>query len=166
MVRLPVYKDSFFASQKRPDGLRVKVEREGDLVACDLHLEEKFSSVVGSVYDGLLFGVLDMLIWYVIMVRTGKVCMTRTIDMDFLEPVRAGVDYRAVASLVAVKGRDIKTLAWIEDISGKRYMTLKALFKESRKGSFDDVLRNLDFSETTEEIRDLFMDFASKARPH
>ncbi len=165
-MRLPVYKDSFFANQRRPDGMRVKVEQEGDVVACDLRLEDRFSSPVGPIYDGLLFGVLDMLIWYVIMVRTGKVCMTRTIDMDFLEPVMAGSDYRAVASLEGVTGRDIRTLAWIEDKAGRRCLVLKALFRESRRGSIEDVLKNLDFSETTQEIRDLFMSFASRARPH
>ncbi len=60
-------------------------------------------------------------------------------------------------------GRDIYASAWIEDSEGECYARVTALFREGKNLSAPDFLKNLDFSNTTPEIKAYFMSLLESA---
>ena len=76
---------------------------------------DAFQGYENVVHGGMVFGVLDVIMWYAIIMATKKICMTRKTDTDFFKPVVCGVTYRAQGRLVRVEGRDVWAFAWIED---------------------------------------------------
>jgi acyl-coenzyme A thioesterase PaaI-like protein len=156
MNALPVYKASFFLNQKRNDGLRLKVAYETDHVYIDFRIGEQFRSETGSLYNGILFGIMDVLMWYAILIPTGKVCMTRKIDVEFFKPVSCNNLYRAKSKLLSFDEKGYHVTAWIEDSRGQTFTKVTALFKEGKGAKLADIIDDLDFSGTTPEMRKLF----------
>jgi len=157
---LPVYKASFFLNQEREDGLKLRVVYAGDHVYTDFQVDGRFNSETDTAYDGIAFGVMDVLMWYAIMMKTKKICVTRKTDMEFFQPVRCDTPYRAVSRLVSHKGREFHVEAWIEDGDGRVCIKLTALFREGKGVKIGDILTDFDFSETTPEMKELFYSFA------
>jgi acyl-coenzyme A thioesterase PaaI-like protein len=153
---LPVYKDSFFTSPEREDGLKLTITYREGMVLADLKLDERFDAGDGYVYGGLLFGVMDVLIWYVILMEEGKIAMTRKIDVDFFIPVLCGRPYCAKARVEAVEEKDIRTRAWIEDASETVCTQVKAVFREGRGVSAKEMVSKLDFKNTSPKIKEFF----------
>jgi len=156
---LPVYKASFFLSQQREDGLKLRVIYAGDHVYTDFQIGEQFQSETDSLYNGILFGIMDVLMWYAILMQTKKICMTKKIDIEFLEPISCNVPYRAKSKLLNADEKDIHVTAWIEDNNGQVYSKVTALFREGRGMNASDIINNFDFSETTPEMKEFFDSF-------
>jgi acyl-coenzyme A thioesterase PaaI-like protein len=156
---LPVYKASFFLSGKRKDGLKLQVIYSGDHVYTDFQIGEQFSSETNSVYNGILFGIMDVLMWYAIMMETKKICMTKTIDVEFFEPISCNVPYRAKSRLLSSDTKDFHVTAWIEDGNGLVCTKVTALFREGKGVNIADIINDFDFSETTPEMKELFDSF-------
>jgi hypothetical protein len=156
---LPVYKASFFLSQKRKDGLRLRVIHAGDHVYTDFEIGEQFGGETDSIYNGILFGIMDVLMWYAIMMETKKICMTKTIEMESFEPVTWDVPYRAKSRLLSNDARDFHVTAWIEDTNGRICTKVVALFREGKGVNIAEIISDFDFSETTPEMKELFDSF-------
>lgn len=165
MNTLPVYKASFFLSQKRKDGLRLKVIYAGDHVYTDFQIGEQFKSEIDSPYNGILFGIMDVLMWYAILMQTKKICMTKKIDVEFFEPISCNVSYRAKSKLLNYDERDFHVAAWIEGSTGQVYIKVMALFKEGKGANLEDIINDFDFSETTPEMKELFDSFINHCCP-
>jgi hypothetical protein len=88
------------------------------------------------------------MIWYTILMCSGKICMTRKVKVYFSLPIRAGARYTARCTLLSVEDRDYHTRAWIEDVAGTTCMEVTALFREVKGITLEDVLQRFDFSET------------------
>jgi acyl-coenzyme A thioesterase PaaI-like protein len=159
MNTLPNYKASFFMSQKRKDGLKLRVMYAGDHVYTDFHIDEHFRSETDSIYNGILFGIMDVLMWYAIMMQTKKICMTKKIDIEFFEPVSCNVPFRAKSRLISHERKNFHVEAWIEDSNGRIYTKVTALFREGRGMNIAKIINNFDFSETTPEMKELFNSF-------
>lgn len=159
MSRLPVYKASFFLNQKRKDGVRLRVAYADNHVYSDFQVTDQFRNETESVYNGILFGIMDVLMWYAIMMETKKICMTKKIDVDFLEPLSCNVPYRAKSKLLSQDGRDFHVTAWIEGADGHVCTKVTALFREGKGVNIAKVIRDFDFSETTPEMKQLFDSF-------
>ncbi len=159
MNRLPVYKASFFLNQKRKDGVRIRVSYAENHVYSDFEITEQFIAETNSVYNGILFGIMDVLMWYAIMMETKKICMTKKVDVDFFEPIACNVPYRAKSKLLSHKGKDFHVAAWIEDTAGRICTKVTALFREGKGVDIAKVIRDFDFSETTPEMKKLFDSF-------
>ena len=114
MNLLPGYRKSFFMGQQRPDGLQLKMRYRKGLVYTDMTVSDAFQGYEGVVHGGMLFGILDVLMWYAIFIEARKVCMTRKTDMDFLKPVLCGQPYRAHGRLLRIEDRDVWATGWIE----------------------------------------------------
>lgn len=164
MEVLPVYRASFFVNQHREDGLRLKVlyDKDNDLVCCNMNIDTRFEGYDGVVHGGMLFGILDVIIWYAILMETKKICMTRKADMDFFKPVLSNVTYKACGKLLRVEDRDYWATAWIEDQSGERCAQVTALFRESKSLDYDDFVNNLEFTDTSPEIKEFFLSVAKQ----
>jgi uncharacterized protein (TIGR00369 family) len=157
MEIMPVYKQSFFCRPDREDGMRLNVMYEDHTVYCDMVVDNRFEGYHDVVHGGMLFGILDVLMWHIIFMETKKVAMTRKTEMEFFKPVMCNEQYKAIGKFDRVVGRDIYASAWIEDSEGECYARVTALFREGKNLSAPDFLKNLDFSNTTPEIKAHFM---------
>lgn len=157
MEIMPVYKQSFFCRTDREDGMRLNVMYEDHTVYCDMVVDNRFEGYHDVVHGGMLFGILDVLMWHIIFMETKKVGMTRKTEMEFFKPVLCNEQYKAIGKFDRVVGRDIYASAWIEDSEGECYARVTALFREGKNLSAPDFLKNLDFSNTSPEIKAYFM---------
>ncbi len=162
MSLLPSFKTSFFAGQERSDGLQLKIRYRRGIVYTDITISRKFEGYENVVHGGMLFGILDTLIWYAIFMAIGKSCMTRKTDMDFLKPVMCGVTYRAQAKVERVEDRDIWATAWIEDAQKERYARVTALFREGKGIDYRKILDRLDFTGVPPEVREVYVAAAKR----
>lgn len=156
MSLLPVYRKSFFASRERPDGLGLALRHRKGLVYTDMTIDAAYEGYDDIVHGGMLFGVLDVIMWYAIFLATKKICMTRKTEMEFLKPVACGVSYRAQGRLTRVEERDVWAAAWIEDEKKERCAQASALFRETKHLDFDRFLRNFNFDGISPGVRKLF----------
>jgi len=154
---LPVYKQSFFCKKDRADGMGLNVMYEDHTVYCEMIVDNRFEGYHDVVHGGMLFGILDVLMWHIIFMETKKIGMTRKTEMEFFKPVMCNEQYKAIGKFDRVVGRDIYASAWIEDSDGECYARVTALFREGKDLSAADFLKNLDFSDTTPEIKAHFM---------
>jgi acyl-coenzyme A thioesterase PaaI-like protein len=160
---LPVYRKSFFSSPERSDGLGLSFRYRRGVVYTDMTIATQFEGYDDLVHGGMLFGILDVIMWYAIFLGTKKICMTRKTDMEFLKPVACGVTYRAQGKLARVEDRDVWATAWIEDGQKERYAQASALFREAKHLDYDRFLNNLNFTGVSPAIRKLFTGKSSPA---
>jgi len=154
---LPVYRKSFFSSLERTDGLGLAFRYRRGLVYTDMTIGTAFEGYDDLVHGGMLFGILDVIMWYAIFLATKKICMTRKTDMEFLKPVQCDVAYRAQGKLVRVEDRDVWASAWIEDRQKERYAQASALFRKAKHLDYDRCIGNFDFTGVSPRIRKLIM---------
>ena len=157
MSVLPVYGKSFFSSLDRSDGLGLALRYRRGLVYTDMTIGTTFEGYDDVVHGGILFGILDVIMWYAIFLGTKKICMTRKTDMEFLKPVQCDATYRAQGKLVRVEDRDVWATAWIEDTQKERYAQASALFREAKHLDYDRFIGNFNFTGVSPEIRKLIM---------
>lgn len=160
--RLPAYRQSFFMSPDRKDGLQLEMFYQDSIVYCDLFVDNRFEGYAEVLHGGMIFGVLDVIIWYVIFMRSKKIAMTRKVDMEFLKPVMCSTAYRAKGKLTRIEEKNIYASAWIEDGSGEVYARVNATFREGKNFDVAAFIDRFDFSTTTPEIRDYFLSLLDK----
>ncbi len=155
--RLPAYKKSFFLSPERPDGLQLQIFHEDGIVYSDLFIDNRFEGYAEVLHGGMIFGILDVIVWYAIVMRTKIVAMTRKAEMEFFKPIMCSTPYRAKAEMLRIEDRDIISTAWIEDSAGEVYARLNAVFREARGLAMDAFIDRFDFSTTTPAIKEYFL---------
>lgn len=161
--RLPAYKKSFFLSPERPDGLQLRIFHEDGIVYSDLFIDNRFEGYAEVLHGGMIFGILDVLVWYAIVMRTKIVAMTRKAEMEFFKPIMCSSPYRAKAEMLRIEDRDIISTAWIEDSQGEVYARLNAVFREAKGLAMDAFIDRFDFSTTTPAIKDYFLSLLKTA---
>jgi acyl-coenzyme A thioesterase PaaI-like protein len=157
MSILPGYRKSFFMGQQRPDGLQLQLRYRKGVVYTDMTVSDAFQGYEGVVHGGILFGVLDVLMWYAIFVEARKVAMTRKTDMDFFKPVLCNKPYRALGKLLRIEDRDVWATGWIEGPDKERYAEVTALFREAKAIDYQEVLNRMDFTGISPEIKKLLL---------
>jgi uncharacterized protein (TIGR00369 family) len=156
MSILPVYADSFFASKKRPDGMGLDVLYENGVVYTNMLVDTRFEGYKGVVHGGIVFGIMDVIMWYTILLKTRKICMTRKTEMEFLKPVLCNTLYRAEGKLIRVEEKDVLVSAWVQDDQGERYAEVNAVFREGKGLDVSEFVDSLDLSLTSPEIKAFF----------
>jgi len=154
---LPVNKDSFFCGLNRKDGLHLKILYEPELVYCQVNLDNRFEGFTNVLHGGIIFGILDVIIWYTIFMKTKKIGMTRKTKMDFFKPVLCKMPYIAKGRFLSIKDRDIHATAWMEDEQGGVCARVDALFREAKDFPREHFINRLDFSHTSPEIKRYFL---------
>lgn len=149
-------------SPNREDGLQLQMFHEDGIVYCDLFVSNRFEGYAEVLHGGMIFGILDTIIWYVIFMRSKKIAMTRKVDMEFLKPVICNTPYRAIGKLTRIEERNIYATAWVEDASGEVYARIHATFREGKNLDAAAFINRFDFSTTTPAIRDYFMSLLEK----
>jgi acyl-coenzyme A thioesterase PaaI-like protein len=158
MSLLPVYDKSFFMGKNRPDGLQLKMRYRKGIVYSDINVSKAFEGYEGVVHGGILFGILDVLMWYVIFLEGRKICMTRKTDMDFLKPVLCGTPYRAQARMLRIEDRDVWATGWIEGPDKERHAQVTALFREAKGATYKDLVGRMDFTDVSPEMKRLILE--------
>jgi acyl-coenzyme A thioesterase PaaI-like protein len=155
---LPAYKDSFFCWFNREDGLRLRMIYENGIVLCDVNLDNRFEGYINVLHGGMIFGILDVIIWYVIFMETKKIGITKKTEMEFFKPVMCGSPYIAKGRFLRIEDRDMLATAWLEDKHGKIYARADAIYREARDVPLDHhFINKFDFSHANPEIKEYFM---------
>ncbi|OPY80973.1 MAG: hypothetical protein A4E65_01264 [Syntrophorhabdus sp. PtaU1.Bin153] len=154
---LPVYKESFFCGIDRPDGLQLVMHYKDGIAYTDMVVDNRFEGYADVVHGGMIFGVLDVIMWYIIFMETKKIGMTRKTEMEFLKPVMCNTPYRAKGKFDHIEERDIYASAWVEDQNGECYAKVTALFREGKGMSIPSFIDRFDFSRCSPEIKDHFL---------
>lgn len=163
--RLPAYKYSFFCGTERPDGLQLAMTYEDHMVVCDLLVDNRFDGYTNVVHGGMIFGIMDVMLWYVIFMETKKICMTRRTEAEFLKPVLCNTLYKAKAQFRRISDGDVHASAWIENESGEMCAKIDALFRESKDIRLHSLEEDFDFSTTTPEIKKHFLSLLEGLAP-
>ena len=156
MSILPVYMDSFFASKERPDGMGLTIQHENGIVYTNMLVDRRFEGYKGVVHGGMVFGILDVIMWYTILMNTRKICMTRRTEMEFVKPVLCDVTYRAEARLVGIEEKDVIASAWIHDGQGEHYAEVNGIFREAKGLDVEEFVNSFDFNESSARIKEFF----------
>ena len=156
MEMLPSYKDSFFVSQDRADGIKLKMFWGNDEVCSDLRLDARFNNENGTILTGILFGIMDVLMWCAILVSTGKLCVTRKVDVDYIEPLKPDKLYKAAGRFVRIEGKDVHVKGHIKDGSGNLCIAVDAVFREHMEASLEQAFKRLDFTGTSPRVKAFF----------
>lgn len=135
-------------------GLRLQY-REGT-VYTDFSVGKDLEGHENVVNGAIAFGVLDIVMWYVIFMETGRICMTRKVDVDFLKPVICDRPYRAQTKLLRIEDRDTWVTAWIEGPGEERHTEVTGLFREPAMPIRRDF-NDWDFSGVSPEVRERFL---------
>jgi uncharacterized protein (TIGR00369 family) len=159
---LPAYKKSFFLSPTREDGLRLTMMYEDHRVYTDLFVERRFEGYANVVHGGMIFGILDAILWYVILIEVKKMAMTRKVEMEFLKPIMCNEHYKAQGKFIKIEKKDIHAAAWVEDKSGEVYSRINAVFREGKGTGMAASIRRLDFTGVELEVKDFFMALAQE----
>lgn len=160
MAILPAYRESFFCGQNRQDGPRLTIEYDGDIVYCHVYMDNRFEGYEDVVHGGMVMGILDTMMWYVIFMKTGKICMTRRTEMDFFKPVMCNTAYLAKAEFAGTAERDVLVNASMEEVNGEACAKVTAVFREAKDLSVKAFIDQFDFSGCLPEIRDYFESFS------
>jgi uncharacterized protein (TIGR00369 family) len=156
MSVLPVYTTSFFTCKKRPDGMGLTILYEDGAVYTNMSVDSRFEGYKGVVHGGMVFGVLDVIMWYAILLNTKKICMTRKTEMAFLKPVLCNTTYRAEARVAGIEERDVIISAWLQDADGEHYAEVNGVFREAKGLDIEEFVNSFDYSESSPEIREFF----------
>ena len=162
MMILPVFKNSFFCDEGRTDGLRLKMFYEDHIVYSFLNVDDRFEGYTGVLHGGMIFGVLDVIIWYAIFIETKRICMTRHTEIDFLRPVRCGRPYIAKGRFLRIEDKDVYATAWVEDDAGTVYAKMEAIFREARDITRLEYIERFDFTDVSHETREYFYSILSE----
>ncbi|HVN24042.1 MAG TPA: PaaI family thioesterase [Syntrophorhabdales bacterium] len=156
MSVLPVYANSFFLSKERPDGMGLSMLYENGIVYANMLVDSRFEGYKGVVHGGMVFGIMDVVMWYTILLNTRKICMTRKTEMEFLKPVLCDTMYHAEARMLGLEEKDVLVSAWVQDAQGERYAQVNAVFREARGLDIAEFVNSFDFSQSSKEIEEFF----------
>jgi acyl-coenzyme A thioesterase PaaI-like protein len=154
---LPTYKGSFFCDLDREDGLKLKIYYKNDTVYCNFNINNRFEGYKDVLHGGMIFGILDVIIWYAIFMGTKKICMTRHVEMEFMKPVMCNLSYVAKGKVAEVKGGNFRASAWVEDSNGDVCAKVNAIFRETKDLPINGFVERMDFNHTSPEIKSYFM---------
>lgn len=157
MSLLPSDTGSFFGGLQSADGPPLRLYFSKGAVYTDLTPGQTFEGYKNVVFGGMVFGVLDVVMWYAIFMTTRKICMTRKTDMDFFKPVMCGQPYRAQGKLLRVEDRDVWATAWIEDGAKQVCAQVTALFREAKGIDRAGFMERFDFTDVPPHVKAFFL---------
>jgi len=161
MSTLPWNRASFYTSQDRIDGMKLKILYENGVVFANIVLDRRFEDYDGHADQNIVFGILDEIIWYSILLKTKSLSMTRRVSVSFNEPLQCDKEYKAIGKVIKIEDTNIFVKAWVQDIFEKHYVELNGVFKYAKNISNEEFLKNFDRTECSREIKDFFLDLAN-----
>lgn len=157
MNGLPWNRASFYTSQDREDGMKLKILYENGVVHSNIVIDHRFEDYDRHVEQRLVFGILDEIIWYAIVMRTKTLSMTKLVNVNFYEPLLCGTKYKAVGEVTKIEDKNVFVKAWVQDILEKHYVEVEGVFRGTKKLSNEDFLKHFNCTECSQEIKDFFL---------
>lgn len=110
-----------------PHGHHLEVHRDGDRVHAALTFDERHVGAPGIAHGGAVATVFDDLFGFTLFI-VGELAVTRSLQVEYLAPVRLGTDYTVVAKLDRREGRRLHVDAHLSEPGGREIATASALF--------------------------------------
>lgn len=162
MSVLPWNRASFYTSQDREDGLKIKIMHDAGSVYSNIVIDPRYNDYSGYADRDLIFGIIDEVIWYVIIIQLKKISVTKKVSVEFYEPLQCNVPYRVEAKVEKTEGKDVFVTAWAQDKEGKQYIKLKGIFSAISNTPIQDFLKNFDYRDCSDEIKEFFHSLGKK----
>lgn len=124
-----------------PHGHHLLVRRSGEHVQSEHVFDERHMGAPGIAHGGAVATVLDDLYGFLLFVIR-ELAVTRSLEVEYLAPVRLGVTYALRAELVRREGRKLHVHATMIDASGRVIATSTALFMTVTVDHFSKAARN------------------------
>lgn len=110
-----------------PHGHHLQVHRDGDQVVAQHTFDERHMGAPGIAHGGAVATVFDDLFGFVLFI-VGKLAVTRSLQVEYLAPVRLDVPYTVTAGLDRREGRRLHVSAHLHQEGGREIATATALF--------------------------------------
>ncbi|MBI4720814.1 MAG: PaaI family thioesterase [Chitinivibrionia bacterium] len=152
---LPGYKKCFFCGPAT-GGLELELQYADGKVVCDFTPNERFQGYAGMLHGGIVCGLLDEVMWWVLYADTRRLFATWKIEVEFKRPVACGLVHRASARVVESTHRTVHVEGIIEDSSGKLCAKGMGYFREMKSLNLSEFVQYLDFRGVSPEMHSLF----------
>lgn len=161
---MPRYDNCFFCGRD-PKGLHLAIEYAENICSSDFVIDDSFQGFHGVLHGGIVSGILDEIMWWTVFMATGLICATWKIDVEFRKAVLCGKAHRAVGRYERVRHGTHHLSAAVEDDSGQICAAAAGMFREVKDTDKDAFFKNLDFSESSEQMESLLRSRLSKKVP-
>ena len=130
LQEMPYYKKCFVCGRDNPHGLRqiIYYDSERESVLIKWAPAEHFVGYENIVHGGVFLTLLDEAMAWAAIRETKQPCLTVKMEVDFLDKAFYGNEYRIYGKVEEKKRRFLKTIGWVEDLSGKVYYKTKATY--------------------------------------
>lgn len=143
---LPTYDECYVCGQAHPRGLRIRFSADSSgQVYADFSPDDTQTGYERVVHGGVISALMDELLGWTVVVRTGRMAFTGELTIQFLKPALAGHRYRASARVVADHGRYWESEGDLCDEGGRIYTRARGkyhLFSEEQTAA---VVRRLHY---------------------
>ena len=163
MVVLPFPGKPSFMPNQRPDWPDAILQYRNGLVYCDLKVDARLKDNAGLAPSGIVLGLVETLMWYSLLLQTGKPCMIRKIHAEILGDIECETSYIVKSEFKGTHGKVFEAEARIEKADGVIISIIRADFKEMKGARLEDVVNSVDYSCVCGEIQALLNDLRKKA---
>jgi len=110
-----------------PHGHHLEVHRDGERVVAAHTFDDRHVGAPGIAHGGAVATVFDDLFGFLLF-TIGELAVTRSLNVDYVAPVRLGTAYTVTASLDRSEGRRLYVSAHLRRPDGTEIATATALF--------------------------------------
>lgn len=110
-----------------PHGHHLQVRRDGERVVATHTFDKRHMGAPGIAHGGAVATVFDDLFGFLLFI-VGELAVTRSLQIEYLAPVRLGVPYALTAGLDRREGRRMHVSAHLHAPHGREIATATALF--------------------------------------
>jgi acyl-coenzyme A thioesterase PaaI-like protein len=155
MSLLPGYADCLFCAPDHPHGIRMQMDYRDGMVAADLTVPHLFQGYTDVVHGGIVAGLLDEVMWWVVTVESRRITMTTRIEVEYRDVVRCGMPYTVKGRLTQVRHGTFFGSGEIEDPSGKTIARGNGTFRPARAISLPVLLEKMDLTRVSPQMREI-----------
>ena len=132
-----IERECFACGTNNPQGLHMTFESNGTQVRSHLTLEKCFCGWSNLVHGGILATILDETMSWATLSLTGKLMLTKGMEIKFLRPIRVGTKITATGYIRKwLSERKVDVVAEISDETGKICATSSGEFPLFTKEQF------------------------------
>jgi uncharacterized protein (TIGR00369 family) len=120
----------FGCSPRNESGLALRMYRvDGGRLGTDVTFPERYASYPGVVHGGIVSVLVDELMGDLVALDRGMLAFSVTLRLRFLQPLRVGVAYRAVAAIAREANGVIHTEADVMAPAGEVHAMATAAYQ-------------------------------------
>lgn len=111
-------------------GLKLKFYADDDNgeVCTTVNIDERFTGFPGIVHGGIQCAILDELAFWTAFDATKKICLTKSIEMDFKRAVKAPATLKAIGKITKIEKKKVNVNVRLLDEDGKLCTTATVVY--------------------------------------